>query len=97
MTKVPRRTTIRMRCHGGKRRGCPFGERKRVVKKRKARVNLLKAGRRRRSSAAARSSRSGSPKKGFVGQVTRWRMRPPKLPKRTDRCLQPGKRRPKRC
>ena len=96
VTKVPRRTTIRMRCRGGKRRGCPFGERKRVVKKRKARVNLLKAVKKAEFRRGAVFEVRVT-KKGFVGQVTRWRMRPPKLPKRTDRCLQPGKRRPARC
>jgi hypothetical protein len=32
-----------------------------------------------------------------VGLVTTWKMRSPKTPRRKDRCLWPGKRRPGKC
>jgi hypothetical protein len=36
-------------------------------------------------------------KAGMVGRIARWQIRAPKAPKRSDLCLAPNAKKPRRC
>jgi PKD repeat protein len=92
---APAGARIRVRCRG---RGCPFRSfaRKadvhvyaaRIVRIHRLRKHLLRPG----TLIEIRVT-----KRGEVGKFTRFRIRKGKPPKRTDRCLEPGVKRPARC
>jgi hypothetical protein len=89
-------TTIRLRCRGGRDRGCPFRAKTRHVRRTTRNVNLLRTLKRARlERGVVFELRITKP--GFVGKRTRWTMRSPRVPKRTDRCLPPGSTRARRC
>jgi PKD domain len=87
--KAPRRSTVTVLCAG---KSCPEKKIVKTAKKRlvrfKAMTKFLSAG-----TLLSVSIRKG----GQIGKYTRWRIRGGKLPKRTDRCLYPNKRKPVRC
>jgi hypothetical protein len=87
--KAPRGAKITVRCIG---KSCT---KKRVSKR---------AGRKRaRFPAVERFLRAGTVvavrvrQPGFIGKYTHWKIHGGKLPKRTDRCLYPGRAKPARC
>ena len=95
VVKAPVGARVRIRCRG---RGCPFRS---VVKKADVRA---------RSARIIRIHRFGKhllrpgavieirvTKRGEVGKYTRFVIRKGRPPKRTDRCLPPGAKRPMRC
>ena len=93
--RLPRRARIRVRCSGG---GCP-PKRKlplRRIKRSKDRVALDGALARRFLQPGAKLEVRVT-KRGSVGVTARWTMRALKAPKRVDRCLRPGGKRPRRC
>jgi PKD repeat protein len=87
--KTPRRATVTVLCAG---KSCPAKKIVKTAKKRlvrfKAMTKFLRAG-----TLLSVSIRKG----GQIGKYTRWRIRGGKLPKRTDRCLYPNRRKPVRC
>jgi PKD domain-containing protein len=87
--KTPRRSTVTVLCAG---KSCPTKKIVKTAKKRlvrfKAMTRFLRAGT--RLSVSVR-------KGGQIGKYTRWRIRGGKLPKRTDLCLYPNRRKPVRC
>jgi hypothetical protein len=87
--KTPRRATVTVLCAG---KSCPAKKIVKTAKKRlvrfKAMTKFLSAG-----TLLSVSIRKG----GQIGKYTRWRIRGGKLPKRTDRCLYPNRRKPVRC
>ena len=87
--KTPRRATVTVLCAG---KSCPT---KKIVKTAKKRLVRFKAMTRflREGTLLSVSIRKG----GQIGKYTRWRIRGGKLPKRTDRCLYPNRRKPVRC
>jgi hypothetical protein len=93
---APAGTTVRMRCRGGRDRGCPFRTHTRRVRRATRQVNLLQPVKRARLRRGVVFELRVT-KAGFVGKLTRWKIRPPRVPMRTDRCLPPGATRPTRC
>ena len=91
--RVPARARIKIRCEGG---GCPFEAKTRRFKKAKARVDVLGALEQARLQRGAKLQVRVL-KRGHVGIVATWAIRSPSIPKRTDRCLVPGRTRPSRC
>lgn len=87
--RAPRRSKITVRCNG---RSCPA---KRLAKRQKRRTVRFKRMSRflRAGTVVTVSVRKGD----RIGKHTRWRIRAGKLPKRTDRCLYPDRRKPTRC
>jgi PKD repeat protein len=87
--RAPRRSRITVRCAGG---SCPVRAMSRRLTKRHVRFKrlerFLRAG-----TVLSVSVRKG----GAIGKYSRWKIRGGKLPKRTDKCLWPGKRKPARC
>ena len=93
--RAPAGARIRVRCRG---RGCPFRS---FVRKAKAQARAARIVRIRRFGDHL--LRPGTvieirvTKRGEIGKFTRFLIRKGKPPKRTDRCLPPGAKRPKRC
>ena len=86
--------TVRITCRG---RGCPDGKAKRVkIKRSKASVSILgglsRARLRRGATLEVRVTMAKT-----IGRVARWEIRAPKSPKRVDRCLSPGAKKPAVC
>jgi hypothetical protein len=92
LVKVPAGARARIRCRG---RGCSFRS---MVKKAQPRTRILRIHRFRKHRL-----RPGAvieirvTKRGEVGKYTRFVIRKGRPPKRTDRCLPPGAKRPMRC
>lgn len=84
---------LRLSCRGG---GCTFKTKSISVKKRARKLSLLKhvRGMKLRSGAVVqlRVTRPGT-----IGRVRTWKVRAPKIPKITDRCVQPGAKKLIRC
>jgi hypothetical protein len=91
--RVAAGTKVTIKCTG---RGCPFRRRTRTVERVKAELSLLRLVRGAKLRRGARL-RVKVTKPLTVGLVTTWKMRSPKTPRRKDRCLWPGKRRPGKC
>jgi hypothetical protein len=85
----PRGAKAEVRCAGA---GCPFERRTRKLKKRRAEFPEIRG--RLEPGAVIRVSVTES---GKIGKFTRFKLREGKVPKREDRCLAPGKRRPIDC
>jgi hypothetical protein len=91
--RAPRGSLVRVRCKGGRRRGCKYKRaRKRVGRSGRVRIKGLQ----RRLGAGAvieiRVSRSGE-----IGKFTRFRIRRRKAPLRRDLCVAPGASKPTKC
>ena len=88
--------TVRISCRG---RGCPRGKaatrKLRIKRAQRVRAVLGPLADAKLRRGAVVEVRVTAPR--MIGRVTRWKIRPPKAPRRTDLCLQPGKRRPGRC
>ena len=95
VVRAPVGARIRVRCRG---RGCPFRS---FVRKAEAQARAARIVRIRRFGDHL--LRPGTvieirvTKRGEIGKFTRFLIRKGKPPKRTDRCLPPGAKRPKRC
>jgi hypothetical protein len=93
--RAPAGAQIRVRCRG---RSCPFRSFKMKVKGRTRAAQPVRIRRFRRHLL-----RPGTvieirvTKRGEIGKFTRFQIRRGKPPKRTDRCLPPGAKRPLRC
>ena len=92
VVRAPAGARIRVRCRG---RGCPFrsyvqraARAARIVRIHRLRKALLRPG----AMIEIRVT-----KRGDVGKYTRFEIREGRPPKRTDRCLRPGSKRPVRC
>jgi len=95
VVRAPAGARIRVRCRG---RSCPFrsfgmkadvrAQAARIVRIRRFRRHLLRPG----TVIEIRVT-----KRGEIGKFTRFLIRRGKPPKRTDRCLPPGAKRPLRC
>ncbi len=88
--------TVRISCRG---RGCPRGKgatrKLKIRRAQRVRAVLGPLADAKLRRGAVVEVRVTAPR--MIGRVTRWKIRPPKAPRRTDLCLQPGKRRPGRC
>ena len=88
--------TVSITCRG---RGCPRGKaatrKLRIKRAKRVRAVLGRLGSAKLRRGAVVEVRVTAPR--MIGRVTRWKIRPPKAPRRTDLCVQPGKRRPGRC
>ena len=62
------------------------------MRRRRLRIRALERAYRAGASISFRITR-----RGYVGKYTRVRIRAGRVPARMDRCLVPGKRRPRRC
>lgn len=93
VSAVPAGARIALRCRG---RGCPFRHKRRSFSAARPRVSffsLVKGARLRKGAEVTlRITRAKT-----LGLFTQWRFRAPRIPKRTTRCLMPGKRKPVRC
>jgi hypothetical protein len=91
--RVPAHGKVTIRCKGD---GCPFKVKTRRFKKAKARADVLGRldGARLRRGAKLQVRVL---KRRHIGIVAAWAIRAPAVPKRTDRCLVPGRGRPSRC
>jgi len=93
VTRSPAHVRVKLTCHG---RGCPFKAKQRTIGKATSRFSLrslIKGARLRRGTRLEiRVTRSG-----YIGLVTTWVMRSPADPKRSDRCMIPGRKRTSRC
>jgi Putative metal-binding motif len=90
---LPARSRVTLSCRGG---GCPAKRESRRVKRKRSRLSLDRALRGRRLPPGARLEVRIT-RKRWVGVTTTWTMRALKAPKRVDRCLRPGGKRPRRC
>jgi hypothetical protein len=93
VVRAPRGARIRIRCHG---RGCPFRKLSRIASPRASRLVHI----RRFEGHLLRPAtvvQIWVTKPGKVGKYTRFVIRKGRPPKRVDRCLMPGSRRPVRC
>ena len=92
---LPAGARVAVRCRG---EGCPPRRalRTRVVKRSKTRLKLDRKLRARRLGPGARLEVRVT-KPGWVGVTATWAMRARKVPKRVDRCVRPGTKRPRRC
>jgi len=79
-----------------KAKGCPIKRRTRTIKTAKDRINLVRGLRKAELRAGVRL-RVVVSKPGFIGLVTTWAVRAGKPPRRIDRCLPPGAKKPRRC
>lgn len=90
---VRRGDRIRLTCRG---RGCRKRNATVRVRQSRRKLSILRHMRRaklrRRAVVEVRLTRSGA-----LGVMSRWKIRAPRKPKRTNRCLRPGVRRPIRC
>ena len=84
-----RNVRVTIRCRG---QSCPYRRRSFIKRKRRIHVRSLE---RRLLSGVRIVIRIR--KKGRVGKYTRIRIRSGRVPKRIDRCLDPGVRKPRRC
>jgi hypothetical protein len=84
---------LRLTCKGA---GCDFKRKTVRVKKPKAKLSLMQHVRglelRKGAVVQLRVSRAGT-----IGRVRTWRVRAPKIPKITDRCVRPGAKKLIRC
>ena len=101
VVRAPAGARIRVRCRG---RGCPFRTfTRKAALVRRADVNAHAARIIRIHRFRGHLLRPGTlieirvTKRGEVGKFTRFRIRKGKPPKRTDRCLPPGAKHPRRC
>jgi PKD repeat protein len=87
--KAPRGSTVAVRCAG---RSCPAKQITRTSTRKpvrfKSMIRFLRAGTIISVSITRRAQ---------IGKYTRWLIRGGKIPKRTDRCLYPGRSNPARC
>lgn len=91
--RAPRGSLVRVRCKGGKRRGCKYKRaRKRVGRSGRVRIKGLQ--RRLRAGAVIEITVS---KSGEIGKFTRFRVRRRKAPLRRDLCVAPGASKPTKC
>jgi hypothetical protein len=84
---------VKLTCKGP---GCTFKSKTRRVRKAKVRLGLLPVLKGAKLERGAKL-RIQVKKRGHIGIVTKWKIRSPSIPKRVDRCLVPGRKRPKRC
>jgi hypothetical protein len=95
VVKAPAGARVRVRCRG---RGCPFRSFAMKAARRAHAARIIRIHRFRRHTL-----RPGTlieirvTKVGEIGKVTRFRIRDGKPPKRSDRCILPGGKRPVRC
>jgi PKD repeat protein len=87
--RAPRRARISVRCAGS---SCPAKRFKTTAGRRPVRFKRLARFLRAGTVLSVSVTRGSS-----IGKYTRWRIRGGKLPKRTDRCLWPGRSKPARC
>lgn len=94
---VPKGTTARVICKGGKRVGCPITEKKKVFKKAsKKGVSWTRLFRRARLRKGATIIVEIT-KPGFVGRHVIFKIRPRAVPIPRPLCLFPGEKKPKEC
>ena len=93
ITRAPAKVRVKLTCAG---KSCPFHTARKRIRRSTKRFDLLPLVRgahlRGGVRLAIRLTRAGR-----IGMLTTWRVRPPKDPRRTDRCLVPGSSRPLRC
>ncbi len=86
-------STVRMRCRG---RGCPFRSKRVKIRRNRAKVTIRRPLRRAQLRPGARFDvRVTRPR--TIGIIARFKVRAGRAPARTDRCLRPGAKRPRRC
>ena len=93
VTRAPRGVKVRLTCTGG---GCPFNAKRRRIRKATSRFNLLSLVKGAKLERGARL-RIRVTRAGSIGIATTWKVRAPDGPKRVDRCLVPGRKRPSPC
>lgn len=91
--RSPAGVKVKLTCKGG---GCPFRSKQRTIRKATTQFNLVALLRRAKLRRGARLELRVT-RAGHVGGVTTWTIRAPADPKRSDRCLVPGKTSPSRC
>ena len=98
LTRAVRGTKVQVRCRG---RRCPFSRTK-TRRVRRAKTNLLKVLKltpeRKRQFRAGQTLEVWIRTSGYLGKVTRYKLKANAIPNSRDLCLAPGSRRPvKRC
>jgi hypothetical protein len=91
--RSPAGVKVKLTCKGG---GCPFRSKQRTIRKATTQFNLVSLLRRAKLRRGARLELRVT-RAGHVGGVTTWTIRAPADPKRSDRCLVPGKTSQSRC
>lgn len=87
--RASRGARVAVRCRG---KGCPYGRASRKLRVKRIRLHSLE-----RSLPAGVVLELRVTKRGLIGRYTRVRIRRGRVPRRIDRCLKPGARKPSRC